>query len=84
MHDLYKYKPQEIVVIGHSVAGIDIPYFKRIDELTGRSSNRVVYYFNNEERDIMQKALGEQGISQKRIKLFYYADFYDLKSKESI
>ena len=34
----------EIYVIGHSLAGVDIPYFESIDNLTGKIARWKVYY----------------------------------------
>lgn len=75
---LYKYRPQEIIVIGHSVAGIDLPYYKKIDDLTNRKALWKVYYFDKTKKDSMQQALIEQGISHKRIKMVDCTKFYDL------
>lgn len=78
LSSLYKYRPQEIVVIGHSVAGIDLPYYKKIDDLTNRTALWTVYYFDKAKKDSMQQALIEQGISHKRIHMVECANFYDL------
>ena len=76
---LYKHNVEEIIVIGHSVEGIDLPYFKRIDEYTKRTATWKVYYFNKAKMEPMQKALEEQGISPKRILMLDSNEFYDLK-----
>ena len=36
----------EIYVIGHSVAEVDLPYFRYIENCTHRQSNWIVYFFN--------------------------------------
>lgn len=41
----------EIYVIGHSVAEVDLPYFRYIENCTHRQSNWIVYFFNKEEKD---------------------------------
>lgn len=75
---LYKYRPQEIIVIGHSVAGIDLPYYKKIDDLTNRKALWKVYYFDKNKKASMRQALIEQGISHKRIQMVDCAEFYEL------
>ena len=47
----------EIYVIGHSVAEVDLPYFRYIENCTHRQSNWIVYFFNKEEKDRTYKNL---------------------------
>ena len=81
MHQLSKIpfeKIDEIVVIGHSIAEVDLPYFSAIDSLTNHELKWTVFYFNfNEERDLLENLI-KGGISQNRIKIHHSADFYDL------
>ena len=81
LNTLYKYRPEEIIVIGHSVAGIDLPYFKQIDQLTNRKAIWKIYFYDETEKENMQKVLEEQQISTKRIRMIDCAEFYDLKEK---
>lgn len=68
----------EIIVLGHSVSGVDLPYFKRIDEITNKKLRwKVSYYDENEKIEIFE-SLKSQGISPKRIELFHCSEFYDL------
>lgn len=80
LNSLYKHGVEEIIVIGHSIAGVDLPYFKRIDEYTRRSAVWKIYYFDDNKKDEMRKALESQGISPKRILLIDSTKFYDLKT----
>lgn len=82
LNSLFRYEVEEIVVIGHSVAGIDLPYFKRIDQYTGQEAIWRVYYFTEDEKVDMQKALVEQGISKNRLVMRDSVEFYDLKKKQ--
>ena len=79
LNSLYKYDINEIVVTGHSVAGIDLPYFKRIDELTKRKAKWKIYYYDPAKKEEMQKAIENQLISQKRIEMIKCCKLYDLK-----
>lgn len=69
----------EIVVVGHSVSGIDLPYLRYIDTLTKQNLNWMVYYFTSKERDKIEKALIEIGINKERFTLTHCDDFYDLR-----
>lgn len=53
----------EIYVIGHSVAEVDLPYFRYIENCTHRQSNWIVYFFNKEEKDRTYKNLMDSGIN---------------------
>lgn len=80
LNSLNDYKIDEVIVIGHSVAGIDIPYFKQIDEMTNRKLRWRVYYYNENEIEEMQRVFCEQNISGRRLELIDSAEFYDLRT----
>ena len=67
---------REIIVIGHSVAGVDLPYFKSIDIFTQRAAMWNVYYFSNSEKqgiynDLIKCEIDPQRIIMKNAKTFY-------------
>ena len=68
----------EIIIVGHSLAGIDLPYFKRVDECTNRELIWNVHYYDESEKDKMKAALESQGIDSKRIKLISNNEFYNM------
>lgn len=68
----------EIDVIGHSVAGVDILYFKNIDIFTKQKAQWKVYYHSESERKRILKNLVDCGISSKRIHMKPSAEFYNL------
>lgn len=81
IHKLWGLKDKqidEINVVGHSVSGVDLPYFKRIDDLTANSVIWNVYFFDPKKECIMRRALLSQGIENDRIKTYPTKDFYDL------
>ena len=39
-------KFDEVIVLGHSIAGVDLPYFKRLDEITSKKLKWRVCYFD--------------------------------------
>lgn len=73
-------KFDEVIVLGHSIAGVDLPYFKRLDEITSKKLKWRVCYFDKDEKRDMFAALKSQGISPKRIEMFHSSEFYDLAS----
>lgn len=68
----------EIYVIGHSVAEVDLPYFRYIENCTHRQSNWIVYFFNKEEKDRTYKNLMDSGIQKSRIQMKEASGFYNL------
>ena len=76
LFSLSKKEFEEINIIGHSVAGIDLPYFKTMDMLTNQKLIWNVYYHEPEEEQKMQQALIEIGICKNRKKMHPDTDFY--------
>lgn len=68
----------EIIVIGHSLAGVDMPYFQNIDMFTSRKANWKVYYHKDGERKQMKGNLSSCGIDISRIDMVQSDEFYDL------
>ena len=68
----------EIYVIGHSVAEVDLPYFRYIENCTHRQSNWIVYFFNKEEKDRTYKNLMDSVIQKSRIQMKEASEFYNL------
>ena len=68
----------ELDVIGHSVAEVDLPYFRYIENCTHRQSNWIVYFFNKEEKDRIYKNLMDSGIQISRIQMKEASEFYNL------
>lgn len=78
INSLYKYNFNEIIVIGHSLAGVDLPYFKRINDYTRKKCDWTVYYYDETKKEAMLNELLAQGISHKKIKMLPSANFFDL------
>lgn len=77
--DLSKYEIKEINVIGHSLASVDVVYFKQIDKMTKRAAEWNVFFYRPEEKDKLKKGLQNLGIDEKRIQMKPSAEFFDLK-----
>lgn len=70
----------EIVVIGHSLADVDLPYFADIDKITGRELEWKVYCYNKDELADKKQRLVMAGVDEGRIKLFSTDQFYNIKN----
>ena len=81
MYRLFKLNEKnidEICVIGHSVAGVDLPYFKNIDIITRKTAYWSVYYFGSDEKQRILNDLINCGIDSTRIEMKDAKTFYDL------
>lgn len=68
----------EIIVIGHSLSGVDIPYFKEIDLKTSKKARWKVHHFSPAEEKRMLDSLLECEIDRERIVTIPSNEFYDL------
>lgn len=68
----------EIIVIGHSVAGVDTTYFRNIDMFTKKKAFWKVYYYSDNERKLIKGRLINCGINSNRIDMKQAYDFYNL------
>ncbi|REE84549.1 abortive infection AbiH-like protein [Paenibacillus taihuensis] len=68
----------EIIVIGHSLSGVDIPYFKEIDHRTSKKASWIVHYFSPAEEKRMRESLLKCEIDKERIVMIQSNEFYDL------
>lgn len=68
----------QIYIIGHSVAGVDLPYFRNIDYFTQHQAMWNVYYFSEDERDRIHHDLIDCGIQNDKIRMRQAKEFYDL------
>lgn len=73
----------DIIVIGHSLDGIDMPYFSIIDSYTGKNRMWTVYCYDMDEAPAKRQSLIDAGIDSNRIVTVNADDFYDLKDDES-
>ena len=68
----------EIIVAGHSITGIDVPYFSNIDILSGKNVNWTIVWFDSSKKDMIRQSLIDAGIDGDRIQLKPANEFYDL------
>lgn len=73
----------EIIVIGLSLAGIDMPYFTLIDTYTGKKLTWTVYCHEIQEAPEKRQSLVDAGVDLNRVKTVTDNEFYDLKDDKS-
>lgn len=72
---------EEVIIIGHSVAGVDVPYFATINYYLGDKVKWKVYYYAKDKKiNIlkMYRNLRRCGINREQIDLRDSIEFYDL------
>ncbi len=75
---LYGQNIDEMIVVGHAISDIDLPYFEEIDRLTGKSKNWTVYCRNNQKAESKKNSLIKAGIPERRISIKDTQSFFDL------
>lgn len=70
----------EIVTVGLSIDGVDLPYFASIDSLTGKCLPWKVYCYREGEGLQKKSNLLSQGITKDRIEIKKSSDFFDLQN----
>jgi hypothetical protein len=75
--DLINKDINEIIVIGHSVAGVDIPYFRNIDMFTKKKAVWKVYYYPKSEKNLIKGRLKGCGINSKRLDMVPAFEFFN-------
>lgn len=59
----------EIIVIGHSLADVDMPYFEMINILIGDKVSWKIYYYDENKKEQMYDNLIKYGIKKEQIKM---------------
>lgn len=75
--DLSNKEIDEICVIGHSLAGVDMFYFSYIDVMGKRKAIWRVFYYRQEEAEKLKQNLLDVGVDANRIQMVPSAEFYD-------
>lgn len=78
LQQIKKTCPDEIVVVGHSLDGIDLPYFTLIDNFTGNKTMWTIVVHRETENTKLINNLTKAGINKKRIRAIPSTDFFDL------
>lgn len=78
LEQIRKARPDELVVVGHSLDGIDQPYFTLIDDYTGNRNIWTIVVHKDEEKPKLIDNLVNAGIDKERIRTMPSAEFFDL------
>ena len=73
----------DFTIIGHSLDGIDMPYFTLMDSYTGKKLMWTVYCYEMGEASAKKQSLIDAGVYSDRDVTIGSNDFYDLKDDES-
>ena len=71
-------QPNEIIVVGHSLDGIDLPYFTLIDNYTDDKNIWTIVVHRDKEKLKLVNSLVTAGIDRKRIRTIPSGEFFDL------
>lgn len=71
-------QPDEIIVVGHSLDGIDLPYFTLIDNYTDNKNIWTIVVHRDKEKLKLVNSLVTAGIDRKRIRTIPSGEFFDL------
>ncbi|ATP41049.1 hypothetical protein CSE16_13865 [Solibacillus sp. R5-41] len=74
----------KILIIGHSLSAVDLPYFKEIKESIGEDVKWNIYYYCENEIDMFRKQLKQIGVNEQQIHMIPSSEFYDLPIVEQL
>ena len=86
MHNLQRIADKdisEIIVAGHSLAGIDMPYFSNVDSLSGEKAKWIIVWHDPNKKKAMRQSLIDAGVDMHRIELKSANEFYNLQDEEA-
>lgn len=69
---------EKVMIIGHSLSTVDLPYFKEIKERIGEEVEWNIYYYSEKNIDILREQIKEIGVNEQQIKMIPSSEFYDL------
>jgi Bacteriophage abortive infection AbiH len=69
---------EKVMIIGHSLSTVDLPYFKEIKESIGEEVEWNIYYYCENDIDILREQIKEIGVNEQKIQMIPSSEFYDL------
>ena len=70
------YNVDQVIVIGHSLNDVDLPYFKKINESIDKTAHWTVYYHNPGDQNRFRKKMINMGITNDALKVLPSSDLY--------
>lgn len=75
---------EKIMIIGHSLSDVDLPYFKEIKRSIGVDVEWNIYYFDENQKGEFKVQLKKIGVNEQQINMIPSSEFYDLPIIEKI
>ncbi|EJQ32402.1 hypothetical protein IEC_05414 [Bacillus toyonensis] len=69
---------ERVIIIGHSLGDVDLPYFKKVKERVNENTEWHVYYYRENEIENFRDKLNKIGIIEQYIEFIQCDTFYDL------
>ena len=73
------FEVKEIIIIGHSLGEVDLPYFKEVLTRVKENTFWKVYYYKKDEKDIFKEILIKIGIDESNILMCPTEQFFNIK-----
>ena len=70
------YNVDEVIVIGHSLNDVDLPYFKKIKEAINVTAHWTVYYHDPGDQKRFRKIMNNMGIPNDALKVLPSSELY--------
>lgn len=75
---------EKIMIIGHSLSDVDLPYFKEIKRKIGREVEWNIYYYSDEQKDGLKEKIKKIGVNEQLIHMIPTSEFYDIPILEQM
>ncbi|MFU1716766.1 bacteriophage abortive infection AbiH family protein [Bacillus amyloliquefaciens] len=69
---------EKVLIIGHSLSTVDLLYFKKIKERIREEVEWNIYYYCENDIDILREQIKEIGVNEQKTKFIPCDKFYDL------
>ena len=69
---------ERVIIIGHSLGDVDLPYFKEVNERVNGDTEWHVFYYDENEINMFRDKLIQLGIVEQNIEFIHCDRFYDL------
>lgn len=73
----------QVLVIGHSIGNVDLPYFKEIRERTNENTIWKIYFYDDSEESTLKDKIVSIGVRPEKIKMLHTAEFFNLEQQQS-
>lgn len=67
----------KVMIIGHSLSTVDLPYFKKIKECIEEEVEWNIYYYSENDIDILREQIKKIGVNEQQIQMIPSSEFYD-------